>query len=67
MSKALKILNRIKQNSSLKDFSKSSHDIITYNFLKNEDFVVDSLPSGRLVCMINDGVNFNRHNFRIVT
>ena len=53
MSKALKILNRIKQNSSLKDFSKSSHDIITYNFLKNEDFVVDSLPSGRLVCMIN--------------
>ena len=53
MSKALKILNRIKKNSTLKDFFKPSHDIITYNFLKKEDFVVDSLPSGRLVCMIN--------------
>jgi len=54
MSMSLDVLTKIKKYYKLKDFSKPDFDVASFSILRKSNFVVDSFPTGRLVCMINE-------------
>ena len=54
MSTSLDILTKIKKYYNLKDFAKPEFAVSSFSILRKSNFVVDSFPTGRLVCMINE-------------
>ena len=54
MAKTLEVMIKIKSHYSLDTLAQSSKDITCFSIAKKDDFVVDSFPTGRLVCMVNE-------------
>ena len=52
MAQMLELLSQLK--TSLQCLEKTEHGVVCVSISKAEDFVVDSVPTGRLVCMVNE-------------
>ena len=52
MAQMLELLSQLK--TSLKSLEKTQLGVVCYSINKSDDYVVDSVPTGRLVCMVNE-------------